>query len=84
MFFKTGLFSFNTPGLYVIRHDLFVQVPSGNIMTCGHFPPDLARFSISLIVFKRELGSSLDTKTGCVNRDKAAKEITKMKQINSE
>ena len=63
------------PGLKLMRQDLFVQVPSGNIIICGHFPPVDARFFISLIVFWRESGSSRFTYTGWVNSISAAENI---------
>ena len=59
------------PGLYVIRHFLFVQVPSGKMTICGQAPLVCARCLISLMVFCRELGSSRDTNTGCVKRVRA-------------
>ena len=57
----------NWPPLKLMRQDLLEQVPSGKMKICGHRPPDWLRCLISLMVFRRELGSSRLTNTGCVN-----------------
>ena len=70
LFFGTPCISGSTvrvPGLKAIKQDRLVQVPSANTSTCGQSPPEFARLVISFIVFWRELASSLDTRTGCVN-----------------
>ena len=44
-----------------MRHFLFVQVPSGNIVKWGHLPPEVALFLISAIVLFLEFTSALET-----------------------
>lgn len=56
-----------SPNLKLIRQQPLVVVPSGKRRICGHLPPVAARRCISRTVFCRELGSSLETKTGCVS-----------------
>ena len=46
----------------VMRQERLVQVPSGNISTCCQSPSGSLRSTICLIVFCRELGSSLNNK----------------------
>lgn len=60
----TGTPGIKAPGLKVIRQLLFVQVPSGKIIICGHAPFDCARLRISSTVFLRESWSDRDTNTG--------------------
>ena len=50
----------------MIKHDLFVHVPSGKMRICGQSKLDVALLIISFMVFWRESGSSLQTYTGCV------------------
>ena len=57
-----------------------MHVPSGKMTICGHLPLDVALLLISLMVFCRELGSSLDTNTGCVKAVNAAE--TSMKTLS--
>ena len=61
----------HSPGLYVMRQDLLVHVPSGKIKIWGHNPPDWHLWQIWRIVLALEFGSSRRTKTGWVNSIKA-------------
>ena len=57
------------PGRKAIKHDLFVQVPSGNIRTCCHSCSGLLLSAMCRIVFCLEFGSFLRTAVIlCVNK----------------
>ena len=49
--------------------------------TCGHCPPDVARLTISFIVFFRESGSTRDTSTGCRARNSPLRQTKGQRQV---
>jgi hypothetical protein len=61
--------------LKVIKHDLFVHVPSGKMRIWGQSWSDVALLMISLMVFWRESGSSLQTYTGWVKLISSGKAV---------